>query len=696
MTPRDASPSANPLLEQTTAPPRYDRIAPADIEPAIRTLVAEAKALRDRLVAASEAGDAPTWDGFFMPLEEAGERIDRAWSAAGNLDATIGTPEIRQAHRAAQTVLTEYRSAAAQDEAVYRACVAIDSGNRGPGGGALSPVHRKILSDVLRTFRTQGVHLDAASKARARAIRAELAQIGSTFAENATDDALAFRLVIDDPAKVADLPAPLVAAARRQALADDPSAPESRWSFTLDAAVVMPFLAQQPDRALRETMARAWGTRASSGPRDNSKHVVRILALRKELAQILGFANYAELSLVPKMAESPDQVRAFILDLVDKALPAARRETNELRALAQADGIAQLERHDTGFYRDQLRRRLHGFSQEALRPYFPLPKVLEGLGGVLTRIYGVTLTDRTADGIHPTWHPDVRVLEVAEIAPDGAPLGHVLFDPCARPGKRAGAWVSGCVTRRRLGDGSVQRPVTHLVCNFPAAEPGRPALLSHDEVRTLFHEFGHALHHLLSTVDYAAVSGTHGVPWDGVEFPSQFHENWIWHPEVLALLSGHVDTGEPLPAEIAAKLRGARDFFAASDLLRQAELALTDLELHTTFDPAKDDVRALIDSVRARVAVIPAQPWDRMENSFLHIFYGGYAAGYYGYKWAEVLAADAFGRFEEEGIFSPRAGRDFRDSVLANGGSVDYTDLFVRFRGRKPDPAALLRQSGIG
>lgn len=690
MTPRDAAPSVNPLLEQTSLPPRYDRITPADIEPAIRTLVAEANALRDRLVAASEAGETPTWDGFFMPLEEIRERIDHAWSAASNLDSTIGTPDIRKAHREAQTVLTEYRSAAAQDEAVYRACVAIAEG---PGAGALSPVHRKILSDVLRTFRTAGVHLGGAAKARAREIRMELAQIGSTVAENVTDDALAFRLVIDDPSKVAGLPAPMVAAARRQALADDAAAPENRWSFTLDGAVVVPFLAQQPDRALRETMARAWGTRASSGPRDNSTHVLRILTLRKELAQILGFANYAEVSLVPKMAESPEQVRAFLLDLVDRALPAARRETESLRELARADGITTLERHDTAYYRDQLRRKLHGFSQEELRPYFPLPKVLEGLGAVLTRIYGVTLRDRTADGVHPTWHPDVRVLEVAE---SGAAIGHVLFDPCARPGKRAGAWVSGCVPRRRLGDGSVQRPVAHLVCNFPAAEPGRPALLSHDEVRTLFHEFGHALHHLLSTVDYSAVSGTHGVPWDGVEFPSQFHENWIWHPDVLALLSGHVDTGAALPTEIGEKLRLSRGFFAASDILRQTELALTDLELHTTFDPAKDDIRDVLDRVRARVAVVPAQPWDRMENSFLHIFYGGYAAGYYGYKWAEVLAADAFERFEQEGIFSAGTGRAFRDSVLANGGSVDYTELFVRFRGRKPDAAALLRQAGIG
>lgn len=688
MTPRDET---NPLFD-TSGPPRYDRVRAEHGEPAIRVRVAESQAMLEKLLA---AGGPVTWDGFYAPLDDAEEHLERAWSVLQNLDGTLGTDALREAHRDGQEIITEYHSRMGQDERLYRAYRELADG---PASASLDATQRKILANDLRDFRLSGVHLPPAEKARCREIRAELATIGSTFADNVTDDAKDFRLVLDRPEDVEGLPATLVAAARQRAAAEDPSTAASpRWSFTLDQSSVLPFATYQRNRALRERMLRAWTTRASTPPRDNAPLVTRTLVLRKELAKLLGFDNFAELSLVPKMARSAEEVRGFLLDLADRAMPAARRETAELADVARREGgIERLERHDVAFYREVLKQRLHGFSQESLRPYFPLPRVLSGLGSVLGRLYGVTLRDVTAEGgtagVPTTWHPDVRVLAIAD---GDTVLGHVLFDPYARQGKRAGAWVSGCVTRRKRPDGSIQRPVAHLVCNFPAPFGGKPSLLAHDEVRTLFHEFGHALHHVFSTVDHRPVSGIRGVPWDGVEFPSQFHENWIWDPEPLALVSGHVETGEPLPLELLGRMRAARGFFAASDLLRQVEQALIDLELHTTFDPARDDIRALIESVRNRVGVVPAPSYDRIENAFLHIFQGGYAAGYYGYKWAEVLAADAFGRFEEEGIFSQSAARDFRDHVLAPGGSVDFLDLFVRFRGRAPDPAALLRQAGI-
>jgi oligopeptidase A len=680
MTPREPNP-----LREFTGPPAYDRIRAEHGEPAARAAVEEVEQVLERVVAASGR---PTWGSLVAPLEDAQDRLDRCWSAIENLEATLGTEELRAAHRAAQDLVTRHKARIAQDERLWRAEKALADDATG-----LDAVQRKILDDHLRDFRLAGVHLPAAAKERCLAIRAELADLGSRFADHATDDALRFRLVLDRPEDLAGLPGPLLAAARARALADDPAAPEGRHAFALDQTVVAPFLAFQRNRGLRETLHRAWVTRASAAPYDNGPLALRILALRKELASLLGFANYAELSLARKMARSPDEVRGFLLDLADRALPRARAELAELADMARRrDGVERLERHDLAYYREILRRERHGFSQEDVRPWFPLPRVLEGLSGVLRRLYGIDLRDRTADGVLATWHADVRVLEISDA---GTVLGHILFDPYVRPGKRAGAWVSGLVTRQRRPDGTIERPVAHLVCNFPAPAGGRPALLAHDDVRTLFHEMGHALHHVLTEVDHRAAAGIRGVPWDGVEFPSQFHENWVWQEESLALLSGHVETGEPLPAALLAKMRGARTFLAATDLLRQVELALLDLELHTAFDPAKDDLRATVESVRRRVAVVQAADYDRFENSFLHVFQGGYAAGYYGYKWAEVLAADAFGRFEEEGPFSASAARDFRGSVLARGGSEDFLGLFVRFRGRAPDSAALLRQAGI-
>lgn len=677
---------ANPLLD-LSGPARYDAIRAEHMEPAMRASIADAEALRARLLA---AGGPYTWDGIVAPLDDADERVDRAWSSISNLDATMGSDHIRAAHRVAQDLRTEYGSREGQDEGLFRALRGLAEG---PGAAALDSVQRKILADRLRDFRLAGVDLPEEGKERARHLRSEIASLGSTFADHVTDEAKAWRLVLDREEDLAGLPQTAVEAARAQALRDDPEAPARRWAFTFDQPSMGPFLAYQRRRDLRARLLSAFVTRATRGERDNTPLIGRILTLRRELARLLGFANYAELSLAPKMARSPAEVRTFLRDLASKAMPRAKEEVAELAALARAeDGIERVERHDVRYYAEKLRARSFGFSQEDLRPYFPLPRVVAGLGEVLRRLYGIEVRDRTADRVLPTWHDDVRVLEVTE---DGTVLGHVLFDPYARPGKRQGAWVAPSVSRRRRRDGTLQRPVAHLVCNFPAPVGGKPSLLSHEEVRTFFHEWGHALHCVLSTVDHRAASGIGGVPWDGVEFPSQFHENWIWDPESLAVISGHVDTGDPLPRATLSKMLAARRFLAGNEILRQCEYALVDLELHTDFDPARDSVREVVADVRRLTGVVPEPPEERFENAFLHIFQGGYAAGYYGYKWAEVLAADAFGRFQDEGIFARDAARSFRENVLARGGSEEFLDLFRRFRGRDPDAGALLRQAGI-
>jgi len=678
----------NPLLAPA-GHPKFRSIRAEHVEPAVRQRIAEWRELADRCLAPEVT---PTWDSVVAPLDEAAERIHAAFGPAAHLVHVLHDDAMREAHARAQALVVEHETARGQDERLWKALTAIRA--RADADG-LSAARRKILDDDLRDFRLAGVHLPPEQKGRAAAILAELSKISVEFAQHVTDEMDAWRLVVERKADIEGLPETLVAAARRQALKDDATAPEERWSFTLHMPSLQPFLTYQKNRALREAMYRANATRCLSGPRDNTPLVRRTVELRTELAKLLGFANYAEMALLDRMAKTPAEVHAFLEDLARRAKPHATRQRDDLAKLAlQRDGVTRLERWDLPYYREIARRERYDFADEDVRRHLPAGRVLAGLGEVVRRLYGVSIADRTGDARFETWHADVRVLELTDA--DGAVLGHVYTDLFARPGKQTGAWVGGMVARRVASDGSVRLPAAYLVCNFTPPAGGRPSLLRHDEARTLFHETGHALHHVLTRVADRQCSGTNGVPRDGVELPSQFFENWIWHEEPLTAMSGHVDTGEPIPAALIGHMLAARTHCRAIDIIRQMEYALADIELHMSAEPMDGAaIHRLFASAVERVAVLPVPAWDRFENGFLHIFAGGYSAGYYGYAWAEVLAADAFSRFEEEGIWSQRAARDFRDHVLANGSAADFMDLYVAFRGRRPTPDALFRSAGL-
>lgn len=679
---------SNPLL-LAGGHPKFRSIRAEHVEPAVRQRIAEWRELADRCLA---PGVEPSWETVVAPLDDAAERLEAAFGPVSHLVHVLHDDAMRAAHAKAQALVTEFDTARSQDERLWRAFRTIRE--RADAAG-LSAARRKILDDELRDFRLAGVHLAPPDRTRVAAILAELSQISVDFAQHVTDAMDEFRLVVERREQVEGLPETLVAAAREQAVKDDPAAPADRWSFTLHMPSMQPFVTYQRDRSLREAMYRAYSTRCDGGPRDNATLARRKIALRTELAKLLGFANYADMALVKRMAKSPDEVHSFLEDLAWRARPHAIRERDELARLArERDGVKTLERWDQSYYREIQRRELFDFSDEDVRRYLPAERVLAGLADVVRRLYGVTIADKTGDARFETWHPDVRVLELTDA--DGSVLGHVYADLYARRGKQTGAWVGGMTARRRLADGSIRLAAAYLVCNFTAPAGGRPSLLRHEEARTLFHEFGHALHHVLTRVEDRVCSGTRGVPRDGVELPSQFFENWIWHREPLTAMSGHVETGAPLPEALVGHMLAARNHGRALDIVRQMELALSDLELHMTTEALDDaGVHRVVDAARRRVGVLPVPAWDRFEYGFLHIFAGGYAAGYYGYAWAEVLAADAFSRFEEEGIWSHRAARDFRDHVLANGSSADFMDLYVAFRGRRPTPDALLRSAGL-
>ncbi len=676
----------NPLLA-SDGRPRFSAIRAEHVEPAVKRRIEESDALLAKL---KSADGTPTWENFVRPLDDADERLENAFGPVEHLVHVLHDDAMREAHRRTQELVTAHGTRRGQDADVAR----VLEGIRGRGNG-LTAERRKLLDDELVDFRLAGAYLAPAAKARAAEIRLELSKLAVDYAQNVTDSTDAFRLVVEKDEDVAGLPETVVAAAREQALRDDPSAPAKRRSFTLHAPSLMPFLTYQRDRALREQMHRANVRRATSGPRDNSPLIVRTLALRAELAKLLGFKSFAEMALQKRMAKTPAEVHAFLVDLAARARPQAARDRDELARLAkERDGVLDLQRWDVAYYREILRRERFDFSDEETRAYFPLDRVLAGFRDVVRRLYRVEIADVTGRAGFDTWHADTRVFELSEVG--GPVIGHVFADLFARHGKRSGAWVGGMIARKRSADGGVQSPAAYLVCNFSGPAGGRPSLLRHDEVRTFFHEFGHALHHVFSKTEDRQGSGTRGVPWDGVEFPSQFLENWIWHEEPLVAMSGHVDTGAPLPKALLDKMLAARQFMKAVDVTRQMEFALSDFELHMTAEPLDADAaHAVFASVRDRVGVFRSPDYDRFENGFLHIFAGGYAAGYYGYAWAEVLAADAFGRFEEEGLWSPAASRDFRDKVLAKGGASDFMQLFVDFRGRRPTPDALLRSCGL-
>ena len=675
--------TANPLLTMDGLPP-FSQIRPEHVEPAIDFLLADN---RQRIEALLDGLDTPTWETLVAPIEEWEDRLSRVWSPVGHLNAVMNNEALRSAYNACLPKLSDYATEMGQNERLFRAYKAVAE-----SGAGLDEGQRKVLDNALRDFHLSGIDLPAEQKARFKAISQELSQLTSKFEENLLDATNAWSKQITDESQLAGLPPSARDLARQTAEQRDLPG----WLLTLEFPSYYPVLTYADDRALRLELYEAYHTRASergphAGQFDNTAAMEQILALRHELAQLLGFASYAERSLAKKMARSTTDVVAFLEDLARRSRPQAEREMAELAAFArERDGLEALEAWDVAYYSEKLREQRYAFSQEEVRPYFPATRVVPGLFAVAERLFGVTI--REVGGVD-VWHPDVRFYEIRDLA--GELRGQFYLDLFARPKKRGGAWMDDCRGRMRHGD-RLQTPVAYLTCNFTPPVGGKPSLLTHDEVETLFHEFGHGLHHMLTRVDYPPVAGINGVAWDAVELPSQFLENWCWEREALDLIAGHSETGAPIPGDLYGRMKAAKNFQSAMQMVRQLEFALFDFRLHLGYDPAKGGrIYDTLDAVRREVAVIRYPEFNRMPHGFSHIFAGGYAAGYYSYKWAEVLSADAFSLFEERGVFDPDTGRSFRENILERGGSRDAMDLFVAFRGREPRIDALLRHSGI-
>jgi oligopeptidase A len=672
----------NPLLDFSGLP-RFAEFNTEYVTPAVEELLAESRALVTRLT----EDDVPaTWRDFVEPLEDANERIGRAWGQVGHLNAVMNSPELREVYNANLPKITQYYSELSQHLGLYRKFKALRSSAEYE---QLSAAPRRIIDNELRDFRLGGAELPEDQKARFMQIRERLSQLSSRFSDNLLDATNAFSHVVTDEKEVAGLPPDVLEAARDAAKTDG----NEGWKFTLHAPSYLPVLQYADHRPLRELMYRAFVTRAAEFGRsdwDNTPLMAEILKLRRELARLLGFANYAEYSLTPKMAESPQQVLQFLTELADRAKPYARRDLEEVSAFARAElGLNSLEAWDLAYASEKLRVARYAFSDQEVKQYFPETTVMPGMFKLIQTLYGLTITADHA----PLWHSDVRFYSIRDRA--GTLVGQFYVDLYARPSKRGGAWMDEAITRRRKVDG-VQAPVAYLNCNFSRSVGGKPALFTHDEVITLFHEFGHGLHHLLTRVDYLGVSGINGVEWDAVELPSQFMENFCWEWDVVQPMTRHCDTGEPLPRSLFDKMLAAKNFQSGLQTVRQLEFALFDLKLHFEFDPEGPQTPlALLEEVRQQVAVLFPPSYNRFPNNFSHIFAGGYAAGYYSYKWAEVLSADAYSLFEEQGVLDPDTGRRFWSEILGVGGSRPALESFVAFRGREPKIDALLRHSGM-
>ena len=675
----------NPLLESHDLPP-FSQIHPEHAIPAITQIVADnRKAIAELL----QPGKIYTWENLAEPLENLDDRLNKAFAPVGHLNAVVNSDELREAYNACLPILTDYSTEYGQNEDLYRAFQALANGSEYP---TLDEAQRKIIDHALRDFRLSGVALPPEQKARYKEIAQELSKISSQFQDNLLDATNGWNKLIEDESQLAGIPDNARAAARERAQREG----KTGWVFNLEFPSYFAVTTYADDRALREEFYTAYSTRASelgpnAGKWDNTDLMEQILALRHEEAQLLGFANYAELSLATKMARSTDAVVHFLEDLSRRSLPVARRDLADLRHYAQTrHGVEKLESWDLGYYSEKLRQEAYALSEEEIKPYFPATKAVPGMFGVVERLYGLQI--RAVEDVD-IWHPDVRFYEIRDR--DGAIRGYFYLDLYARPKKRGGAWMDEYSTRRQLA-GKTQLPVAFLVCNFTPPTQDAPALLRHEEVLTLFHEFGHGLHHMLTRVDHLGVSGIHGVQWDAVELPSQFMENFCWEREALDLISGHWQTGAPLPQALFDKMLAARNFQSGMQMVRQLEFSLFDFRIHRDYDPALGGrVYPILDEVRRQTAVFIPPAFNRFPHSFSHIFSGGYGAGYYSYKWAEVLSSDAYSLFEENGVFDAMTGQAFLEKILERGGSRDAMELFVDFRGREPEIDALLRHNGI-
>ncbi len=628
----------------------------------------------------------PTWESLVLPLDQLHDDLNNFWSPISHLNSVKNSPEIREAYNACLPKLTQFYTELGQNKALYQAYKALAESDQAKH---LSVAQTEALTQTIKDFELSGVGLEGAAKQRYAEISQRLSELGSQFGENVLDATQAWSKNITDESELSGLPESALDQAKQMAQAKGLDG----WLFTLDLPSYIPVMSYADNAPLREEMYRAYATRASDqggeAKFDNAGLIDEILALRHEMAEILGFENYAELSVATKMADNGQQVIDFLNDLASRSKPSAEQDLAQLKAFAKAEyEVENLNAWDMSYYSEKLRQHEYSLSQEELRPYFPMNKVLSGLFHVAQTLFGVAIREEQD---FDSYHKDVKLFTISK---EGEDVARFYLDPYAREAKRGGAWMDSCRTRRRLSDNRLQLPVAYLVCNFTPPIGDKPALLTHDEVTTLFHEFGHGLHHMLTQVDVSSVSGINGVAWDAVELPSQFMENWCYEPEALAHIAGHFETGEPLPADLLDKMLAAKNFQSGMQMVRQLEFSLFDFRLHKEYQ-AGMSVQAVIDEVRSQVAVTAPPSFNRFQNSFSHIFAGGYAAGYYSYKWAEVLSADAFSKFEEEGIFNTVTGAHFRDTILANGGSRPAAELFADFRGREPSTDALLRHSGI-
>jgi len=674
---------SNPLLEKHTLPP-FSSIEPAHVEPAIRQLIERNKSAIDELLATSNSY---SWDNLLQPIEEMEDELAQAWSPVSHLNSVRNNDALREAYNACLPLLSGYSTWMGQHTRLYEAYRQIADSQVYAN---LDTAQRKTIDNALRDFQLAGVSLPEEQKQQYGQLRQRLSELGSKFGENVLDATNAWSKQVTRE-QLQGLPDSALANARQAAQ----QAGLEDYLINLEFPSFSPVLTYCDNRELREEVYTANCTRASeqgphAGQWDNTDLIQETLNLRQQLAALLGFSNYAELSLATKMAESPTSVMDFLQKLAQQSRAQALAERQSLTEFARNEyGVDTLQAWDITYFSEKLRQSRYQVSQEDIRPYLPVNRVLPGLFEIVRRLYGVTVTEVAE---FDSYHPDARLFEVLQ---DDEVIARFYLDLYARAHKRGGAWMDNCRVRRQV-DRGVQIPVAYLVCNFTPPVGDAPALLSHNELTTLFHEFGHGLHHMLTRQRVAAVSGINGVAWDAVELPSQFLENWCWEREALAFLSGHHESGDPLPDELLGKLLAARNFQSAIQMVRQLELSLFDFRLHLEWGTgAASSVQGLLDEVRREVAVVAVPPFNRFQNSFSHVFAGGYAAGYYSYKWAEVLSADAFSRFEEEGIFNPTAGADFRTHILEAGGSQEPMALFVAFRGREPSIEPLLRHSGI-
>ena len=673
---------SNPLLNYTGLP-AFSKIKPEHIKPAVEAVI---KTCRETIEEVSQIEN-PTWENFYLPQAAAGDQFSRAWSPVGHLNAVKNSPELREAYQTCLPLLSEYSTWAGQHKGLYEGYLKLKNS---PAFESYSLAQKKAIENSLRDFELSGISLPEDKQKRYGEISARLSELSSDFSNNVLDATMGWDIVITDESQLKGLPESALEAAKLSA----ESKGKKGYRFTLEFPSYYPVLTYCENRELREIMYKEYATRASdqgsnAGKWDNSANIDEKLKLRRELAQLLGFATYADYSLATKMAENPQQVVEFLEDLANRAKKQAKEELCTLKAFANHACSEQLEPWDIAYYSEKQKQALYAINDEELRPYFPEDRVLSGLFELMKRIFGLRIEEQF--GID-TWHKDVRFFQIYD--EQGEERGAFYLDLYARENKRGGAWMDDCINQKRFADGSLQKPVAYLTCNFNKPIGNKPALFTHDEVTTLFHEFGHGIHHMLTQIEVGDVAGINGVPWDAVELPSQFLENWCWEEEALAFISGHYETGEPLPKEKLTQLLKAKNFQAAMFVVRQLEFGLFDFRLHLA-EPREGLVLDTLKAVKAEVAIVKTPEWVRTPHSFSHIFAGGYAAGYYSYLWAEVLSADAFSKFEEDGIFNRETGQSFLDNILTRGGSEEPMVLFERFRGRKPTLDALLRHKGI-